>query len=60
MALGQNKNTSWYNNGIIEGMYVKPPEGWTKGRLVKGKKEQKLDIAEKVRKANFTRPQRRS
>ena len=60
MALGQNKNTVWYNNGVIEGMYVNPPEGWTKGRLVKDKKEQKLDIAEKVRKANFKRPQRRS
>ena len=59
MALGQNKNKKWFNNGVIEGMYDKCPEGWNTGRLVKSETK-KFDVAERVRQANFKRPQRRS
>ena len=54
-----NRNKMWYNNGTIEGMYDKAPPGWTKGRLAKSETK-KFDVAEKVRKANFIRPKRKS
>ena len=58
--MSHNTAKVWYNNGVIEGMYDSQPKGWEKGRLVKDKERQKLDIMDKVRKSNFKRPQRKS
>lgn len=57
--MSSNTGKVWYNNGILEGMYDKPPSGWVRGRLVKSESK-KFDVAEKVRQANFKRPKRRS
>lgn len=58
--MSHNTAKSWFNNGIIEGMYDNPPEGWVKGRLVKTKEDRKFDVMEKVRRSNFIRPKRKS
>ena len=57
--MATNSNKVWYNNGVMEGMYDKAPQGWEKGRLVKSETK-KFDVLEKVRQSNFTRPKRRS
>lgn len=57
--MSSNKGKIWYNNGVLEGMYDKPPKGWEKGRIVKSETKT-FDVTEKVRQANFTRPKRRS
>lgn len=65
--LGGNRYKVWYNNGVMEGMYNKPPsDGWVKGRLPVNKKclspeeEAEKRARREAVKSTFTRPQRKS